>query len=63
MKALVEFLRWLAAWARLGAGRLIGSLFAPRRLDVMRLRLEGKLAEGTPPPAFFGFRWERRTYL
>lgn len=63
MKAVIEFLRWLIAWARLGVGRLLSSALAPRRVDVVRLRIEGKLAEGLAPPALFGFRWERRTYL
>jgi len=63
MRIAIEFLRWLIAWARLGGARLFGSVLAPRRLDVVKLRIEGKLAEGLASPALFGFRWERRTYL
>jgi protease-4 len=38
--------QWLLAWARLALGKVLGPLLGPGRVDAVRLRLEGRVAEG-----------------
>ncbi len=63
MRVLTALARWLLSWVGFGFRRLARTLVGPRRVDVVRLRLEGKLAEGVASPTPFWWRWEKRTYL
>ena len=63
MSGLIDFLRWLTAHVRLAVRAVLRRILPLPRGEVLQLRLEGDLSEGLPPPAWFGFRFERRQYL
>ncbi len=62
MSGVLEFFGWLFNAARHAAGALRRLLPTPSP-EVVRLRLDGSLAEGLPATPWFGLRFERRSYL